>query len=171
MTTKARALGAIFDIGYAVPIRDLDGGAQTGLIIDMSDCEGITFLVVKEAASTDDIALDLQEVDAVAGTPRDLDIITDYFIKHGTTTSDGTETWEKVTQAAASEITAIAGSAEQEYLLAFEVRADQLSDGYTHIQVNVPDLGSAGAEFGGIIAIKWGLKAGRAPANMPAFTR
>lgn len=171
MVTKARALGKDFDVGYALAIENLDACGETGLNIYMGDCEGVALIVVTEASSTDDVALDLQEVDGVAGTPRDLDIITDYYIKAGTTVATGAETWTKVTQAAGSEIAAIDGSAEKEYMLAFEVRSDQLSDGYTHLAVNVPDLGSAGAKFGGIIAIKYGLKVQRAPENMPAFTR
>lgn len=172
MVTKARALGKDFDIGVAIPVRDLDGTSQgTGKNIFMGDCEGVTFVVFKGLSVTDDLNLDLQEIDAVAGTPRDLDIITDYFIKEKTTTMDGTEVWSKVTQAASSEIAAISGSAEKEMILAFEVRADQLSDGYEYVTVNIPDLGSAGAQWGGVLAIKWGLKVQRAPENLPKFTR
>lgn len=172
MVTKARALGKDFDIGIAVAVKDLDGGAQTGKNIFMGDCEGVTFVVFKGIGTTDDLALDLQEIDAVAGTPRDLDIITEYFTKTAaSTTLAGTEVWVKTTQSVASEITAIADSAEKEVILVFEVRADQLSAGYEYITVNTPDLGSAGAQWGGVLAIKHGLKVQREPANLPAFTR
>lgn len=171
MTTKARALGKDFDIGFAVAVKDLDAGAQTGKNIYVGDCEGVTFVVFKGIGTTDDLALDLQEIEAVAGTPRDLDVITDYFTKSATTVLVGTEVWVKTTQAAASEITAIADSAEKEVILAFDVRSDQLSDGYEYLTVNTPDFGSAAAQWGGVLAIKWGLKIQRAPANLPAFTR
>lgn len=171
MVTKARALGKDFDIGSAVAVKDLDGGAQTGKNIYMGDCEGVTFVVFKGIGTTDDLALDLQEIEAVAGTPRDLEIITEYFTKSATTVLVGTEVWVKTTQSAASEITAIADSAEKEMILAFDVRADQLSDGYEYLTVNTPDLGSAAAQWGGVLAIKWGLKVQRAPENLPAFTR
>ncbi len=170
--TKARGLGKWFDIGVTVANQDMDASGITGKNIYMGDCEGILFLVTKGIGTTDDFALDLQEVNGVAGTPRDLDIITEYFTKTAaSTTLAGTEIWVKTTQAAASEIAAITGTAAKQLLLAFEVRADQLSDGYTHLAVNVPDLGSGGAQFGSIVGIKWGLAIQRAPANMPASTR
>jgi hypothetical protein len=120
--------------------------------------------------TTDDIAIDLQEVNGYAGTPRDLDILTDYWVK-GETTLDNDEAWVKTTQTAASEITAIAGTAEKELLLYFEVRASQLSDGYSHIAVNVPDLGNTDTEQGCVLYIPFGLKVQRIPSNMPSLLR
>lgn len=172
MTTYAGPLGMDIDIGIAVAVKDNDGGAQTGKNINMSDCEGVLIVVHKGIGGSDDYALDLQEVNGVAGTPRDLDVITDYWTKTAaSTTMAGTEAWVKTTQSAASEITAIADSGEKELILAFAVRAQDLSDGYTHITVNVPDLGSNAAEWGVVSAIKYGLKNQRTPTNMPAFTR
>ncbi len=173
MTTRARDLGTDFDIGFTVAVKDLDASSQgTGKNVNMSDCTGVTFVVFKGIGTTDDFALDLQEVNGVAGTPRDLDIITDYYTKTAASTvMAGTEVWVKTTQAAASEIAAITGTSGKEMILAVSVRADQLSDGYTHLAVNVPDLGSGGAQWGGVLAIKWGLHVQRAPENLPAFTR
>lgn len=171
MPTKARALGRLFDIGIGAIIQTFNGSGITGKNISLQNCEGVTVVVVKMAnGTTDDIAIDLQEVNGYAGTPRDLDIITDYFTK-SEATLDNDEAWVKTTQAAASEITAIAGTAEKELILAFEVRADQLSDGYTHIAVNVPDLGNTDTEQGCVLYIPWGLKVQREPASLPSLLR
>lgn len=169
MTTYAGGLGKDFDIGLAVAPKDLAGGAYTGLNCSMQNCEGVVVVVIKSASgTTDDIAIDLQEVNGSAGTPRDLDVITDYWIKQETTL-DNDESWVKVTQSAASEITAIAGTAETQLILAFAVKTADLSDGYTHIAVNVPDLGSTDTPAGTVIYIPYGLKVQRTPANLPSL--
>lgn len=169
MTTRVNALGRAFDLGIGAIVQNFNGSGITGKNISLQNCDGVGVLVVKMANGTsDDIAIDLQEVDGYAGTPRDLDIITDYYTK-SETTLDNDEAWVKTTQSAASEITAIAGTAEKEMMLYFEVMADQLSDGYTHIAVNVPDLGNTDTEYGCVIYIPFGLKTQRAPANMPSL--
>jgi hypothetical protein len=169
MVTKARALGRIFDIGVGAMPQSFNGSGITGKPISLQNCEGVTILVVKSAnGTTDDFAVDLQEVNLAGGTPRDLDIITDYYVK-SETALDNDEAWVKTTQAAASEITAIAGTAELQMLVVIEVRADQLSDGYTHVALNVPDLGNTDTEQGCVIYIPWGLKVQRAPENMPSL--
>lgn len=168
MTTTARALGRLFDIAAAVPVADLDGGAQTGIRINLANYQGVSFVIIKDAAATDDLAIDLQEHNASSGgTSQDLDIITDFYVKEETTL-DNDEAWTKVTQSAASEIAARADSAEKETIWVVEVAAEQLSEGFNYVSINIPDLGSAGAEWGGAIAILWGPKVQRAPENMPA---
>lgn len=171
MTTKAQALGRLFDIGIGAAPQAFTGSGITGKNVSMEDCEGITIVIVKSAnGTTDDFAVDLQEVNGYNGTPRDLDIVTDYYVK-SETALDNDEAWVKTTQAAASEITAIAGTAEKEMLAVIEVRADQLSDGYTHIALNVPDLGNTDTEYGAVLYIKWGLKSQRAPEKMANMLR
>lgn len=167
MATMASGLGKYFDIGIGAIIQSFNGSGITGKNISLQNCEGVGILVVKMAnGTTDDLAIDLQEVDAYNGTPRDLDIITNYWMK-SETALDNDEAWTLTTQTAASEITAIAGTAEKELMLYFEVLADQLSDGYTHIAVNVPDLGNTDTEQGCVIYIPFGLKTQRKPANLP----
>jgi hypothetical protein len=171
MTTTTLALGRDFDIGVGAIIQTFNGSGITGKNISLQNCEGVGVLIVKMAnGTTDDIAIDLQEVNGYAGTPRDLDILTDYWVK-GETALDNDEAWVKTTQTAASEITAIAGTAEKELLLYFEVRASQLSDGYSHIAVNVPDLGNTDTEQGCVLYIPFGLKVQRIPSNMPSLLR
>jgi hypothetical protein len=160
----------LFDIGAGSTAESFSS-AITGNNCSLQDCEGVGILVIKSASgTTDDLALDLQEVDAYNGTPRDLDIITNYWTK-SETALDNDEIWTLTTQSAASEISAIAGTAEKECMLYFEVLADQLSDGYTHIACNVPDLGSTDTPSGAVIYIPFGLKRQRKPANLPNLLR
>ncbi len=171
MATGFQALGKSFDIGTGAIIQTFNGSGITGKNISLQNCAGVGVLIVKMAnGTTDDLAFDLQEVDGYAGTPRDLEIITQYAVK-SETTLDNDEAWVVTTQSAASEVTAIAGTAEKEMLVYFEVLAGQLSDGYTHIAVNVPDLGNADTEQGCVIYIPFGLKVQRKPANMPSLLR
>jgi hypothetical protein len=168
MTTDARALGAQFDLMQVVAVSDLAAGASTGNRVHLRNASGVTFVVMKDAASTDDLAVDLREhTAATGGTSQDLDIITTFFVKEETTL-DGDEQWTRVTQAAASEIAARADSAEKETLWAIEVRADQLSDGFEWVSLDVPDLGATGAQFGAVLAILWNLNVQRAPELLPA---
>lgn len=171
MSTFAGGLGKDFDIGVGAIIQNFNGSGITGKNISLQNCQGVQVVVIKMAnGTTDDIAIDLQEVDAYNGTPRDLDIIDTYWMKQETTL-DNDEAWVKYTQTAASEITAIAGSAETELILTFFVHASQLSDGYTHIAVNVPDLGNTDTEYGCVLYIPVGLKVQRTPANLPSLLR
>ncbi len=166
MTTRAISLGKI-DIFQAQPVDDFADAANTGLRIAMKQYSHITFVGVWDAGTNgDDIQLDLQEHTASSGgTTQDLDIITEFY--HRTeTTLDGDEDWTLVTMTAASEIAAIADTAESENLLVFEVHRDQLSDGYTHISIDNPDFGNAGNKWGAILAIGW-LLAQREPTVLP----
>jgi hypothetical protein len=170
MTTYAGPLGKAFDITIGALPQDFCGSGITGKPVSMQNCEGMLVVVVKKKSggTTDDLAIDLQEVNGAGGTPRDLDIITDYWIKQETDL-DNDEPWVKVTQSAASEITAIAGTSETDIILAFAVRSQDLSDGYSHIAVNVPDLGNTDTEYGTVLYIPYGLKVQRAPVNMPSW--
>lgn len=169
MTTRLSGLGRLFDIGVGSAPATSFSTAITGKNISLQNCAGVGILIVKSASgTTDDMALDLQEVNGYAGTPRDLDIITDYWTK-SETALDNDEAWVLTSQAAASEITAIAGTAEVQMLLYFEVMAEQLSDGYTHIAVNIPDLGSTDTPLGSILYIPFGLKVQRSPANLASL--
>jgi len=169
MTTTALALGRQFDIGIGAMPQTFNGSGITGKPFAMQNFEGVTILVLKSAnGTTDDIAVDLQEINGAGGTPRDLDIITSYYVK-SETALDNDEAWAKTTQSAASEITAIAGTAELEVMMVIEVHHSQLSDGYTHIALNVPDLGNTDTEYGAVVYIGWGCRVQRAPENMPSL--
>jgi len=169
MTTGAYALGRLFNLAMAVPLQLFTGSGITGNRLHLKDYEGVSFVVMKEtdAGTTDDLAVDLNEHSAASGgTSQDLDIITEFFVQEETTL-DGDETWTAVSQTAASEIAARAGTAEKDCLWVIEVRADQLSDGFEWISLNVPDLGNTDTAWGGVLAILWGLRHQRAPENLP----
>jgi len=169
MTTYAGPLGKDFDIGIGAAPQLFTGSGITGLVQSLQNCEGVLVVITKNAnGTTDDFTIDLQEVNGAGGTPRDLDIITDYWVK-SETALDNDEAWVKTTQAAASEISAIAGTAEVQMIVAFAVRAADLSDGYTHIAVNVPDFGNTDTIYGTVHYIPYGLKVQRTPANLPSL--
>ena len=52
------------------------------------------------------------------------------------------------------------------YLL--EVEESWLSDGFTHVSLNIADTGAAGAQLGGVLAIVHGLAAQRGPVRLAA---
>ena len=165
MVTTARALGRLFDVSCGAVPTDAVAGAITGNRVNLKNAGGVTFLVIASAGSTDILDVDLQEHNAASGgTSQDLDVITTYYHK-SEITLDGDETWTKVTQAAASEITNIDAASTQN-LVAIEVGAEQLSDGFNWVSLNVPDLGTNGTKFVAILYILHDLKVQRAPENL-----
>lgn len=167
MPTSARALGRLFDIGSGIVPVDSQTADMTGHRTNMSNYQGVTFVVFKAAGTAnDDPVLDLQEHTAASGgTSQDLDVITDYYIKQEATL-DNDETWVKVTQAAASEVTLNGTSAETQMIVVVEVAAEQMSAGFNYLSLNIADTGSAGAQLISCLVIPWGLKVQRAPENM-----
>ena len=171
MTTSQRALGRLFNISVGAVPTDAVAGTSgiTGNRIHLKDCGGVTFVVIASAGSTDILDLDLNEHTAGgvgAGTSQDLDIITSYFYQ-SETTLDGDEVWTLATQSpAASEITNV-GTASTEQLVVVEVGAEQLSDGYEWVSLNVPDLGTNGTKFVAILNIAHDLHVQRRPDLLP----
>lgn len=159
------ALGRLFDVSLGAVPTDAVAGAITGKRVSLRNASGCTILVVTTGASTDVTDVDLQQHTAASGgTSGDLDVIT-YFYYKSEATLDGDETWTRGTQAVASEITDV-GAASEELLLAIEVDAAQLSDGYTHISLNIPDLGTNGTRHCAILYVLHDLAVQRKPANL-----
>jgi hypothetical protein len=172
MATEAGPLGSLLDIGTAIVPVDSQSGAMTGKRLYMGDCEGVLFVVFKAAGTAnDDPVLDVQEHNAsTAGTTADLDVVTEYFIKQETTL-DNDETWTRVTQAATSEVTLNATSAETEMIVVIDIKATDLSSGYAYTSLNIADTGSAGAQLISALYIPYGLKVQRKPENLAALLR
>ena len=169
MTTKELALGRLFDISIGQMTIDAVANTITGKRVHMKHGGVLTILVLKatDAGTADDLAVDLQEHSAASGgTSQDLDIITDFF-KKTETALDGDETWVRTTQTAASEIAAIAGTAELEAMLVIEVQESQLSDGFGWLSLNLPDLGSTDVQNVTVVYILSSLAAERKPENLP----
>lgn len=168
MTTGSRELGRSFDIVAGVTPVNLNTGANTGKRVHLKNCDGVTIVIfagVGTAAS--DLAVDLQEHNAATGgTSQDLDVITRYYSKQELTL-DGDETWSLHTQSAASEITDVGGagtSAELENLVVIEVGADQLSDNFEWISLNVPQPGAT--KLGCVLYLLHQLNIQRAPEQL-----
>lgn len=164
------ALGRLFDISVGWSPVDAQT-AQTGKRVSLRNAGGCTIVVVKAAGTAgDDHSYDLQQHTAsTGGTTADLDIVTAYYLKQETTL-DGDETWTRVTQSAASEITdagAAGTSAEQEQILVIEVDAKQLTDGYDYISLNSGGEGS-NAQLSTCIYLLRDLAVQRTPANLVA---
>ncbi len=165
MTTGAWALGHRFNVSTGAVPTDAVAGAITGNRVHLKDARACSFIVIAAAGSTDRLDLDLQEHNAASGgTSQDLDIITKAYYQTETTL-DGDETWTEWSQSAASEITDIGGASEQQ-LVVVEVRAEQLSDGFEWVSLNVPDLGTNGTKFVAILNVLTGLEVMRKPTNL-----
>jgi hypothetical protein len=163
-------LGRLFDIGLGAPPAATNG-AVTGKRVHLNNCAGVTVVLVGGVATGgDDLQVDLQQHTASSsGTSADLDVITEYWLKSAVTI-DNSETWTRYTQAAASEIAVAASETTdiEQNILAFEVEATSLSDGYEWISVNVPDLG-AGDKTLTVLYFMRDLAVQRTPANLAAL--
>ena len=165
-----KALGKDFDIGSVVAsIADLAAGANTGHRVHLKNCAGVAFVLVKGVASagTDTLVLDVQEhTAATSGTSRDLDVVTTWYVK-SEATLDGDETWTKVTQSAASEVSLTGATyAATQAIVVVEVEATQLSDDCEWVSIDIADPGSGGTIPGCVLAIPYGLTVQRAPENL-----
>jgi hypothetical protein len=158
-------LGRLYNIGSVTVPTDAVAGAITGQRNNLRDYGGVDFLVVTSGGSTDITDVDLrQHTASTGGTSADLDVIDHYYYRTEATV-DGDEVWIRGTQSAASEITDV-GAASQELVLVICVEAEQLSDGYTHVSLDIPDLGTNGTRFCTIIPILRDPMVQRAPAAL-----
>ena len=123
----------------------LDAGATTGDRVNMANY-GKCVIHVLTAVGTagDDVIITLQEhTAATGGTSANLVIIDEYWHKTGATPLSAVGTFTRATQTAAATIdTATTDGAENEQLIIFEVDAEQLSDGYDFLSINLDDPGT-----------------------------
>ena len=170
------ALGRLFDIQPVIMAVNLATGANAGALVSLEHATGVTFVFLKDqGTAAEDPVLTFREAqDGAATGEQDLDVVTTYYSKTNTDASalDGSETWSKFTQAAGNidgdnSAAEVGLSAEDEALVAVYIGADQLSDGFTHVTVDIADVGDA-AQIGAVIAILHGLVVQRAPENLPA---
>ena len=158
-------LGRSFDVLTQIVPVDLADGANTGHRVNMKNYEGIAFVGYLAAGTAgENPTFDVKQHTAnTGGTSADLDVVDVYHEKVAATLA-GTETWTKVTQTAASEVTDADWDDANQVLVAIEILADQLTDGYTHVSVDVADPGTA--HIGCVLAIGYGLQVQRAPGNL-----
>lgn len=160
-------LGRQFDVSVAFAPTDVVAAGVTGKYVSLRNAATATLVVMHNGASTDIIDLDIQQASDSAGTgAKDLDCVTQYYKKTAATLL-GTETWVKVTQAAASEITDL-GAASTQLLAVVEIEATSLDDTFCYVAVNVPDAGSNATMYAAGIWILGNLKIQRKPENLAA---
>lgn len=164
------ALGRLFDISTGVVPVDLQT-AQTGKRVSLRNAGGCTVVIFKAAGTAgDDPTFTLrQHTASSSGTSADLAVIDHYYLKTEATL-DGDETWVKETQSAAATIVDPGGdgtSAEAQQIIAIEVDATELSDGYDYISLDTTDTGS-NAQLGCVLYLLRDLTVQRAPANLVA---
>jgi hypothetical protein len=168
MTTGANGLGRYFDIVPAIVPVNLNTGANTGSRVHMKDCRAVSIVVFASTGTAgSDLQVDVQESNAATGgTIQDLDVVTKYYTKDASTLTSSS-TWAEVSQAAASEVTDVGGagtSAENQQIAVIEVRAEQLSDGFEWLSVNMPQPGAT--KLGCAFYIRHGLEVMRKPQNL-----
>ncbi|MFJ6066575.1 hypothetical protein ACIQHU_26465 [Streptomyces tendae] len=165
------ALGRLVDVCVGAAPVDLSTAAVTGKRVRLRDAGGLTIVVFKGAGTAgDDPTLTLKQHTAnTGGTTSNLAVIDHYYLKDATALA-GTEQWTRVSQAAAATITDPGGagtSAEHQQIIVIEVEAEQLSDGYTHVSLDVADVGT-NAQLGAVLYLRRDLVVERAPAALAA---
>ena len=165
MTTSNLGLGANFDIGSQIGPVDLQTGANTGHRIHLMNYGAVTFVgYLATGTAAQAPTFTLQEHDALTGgTSADLVIIDECFQKEEATL-DGDETWTRVTQTAVATVTDADWDDANQVLVAFKVRAEQLSDTFEWVSVNVGQPGTA--HIGCVFAIMHALKVQRSPQTL-----
>jgi hypothetical protein len=168
-------LGRLYDVGLAWSPVDSQSGNITGKRIWLGGATGIAFVVNKAAGTAgDDPTYTVQQHTAyTGGTTSSLAVVDHYYVK-SETTLDNDESWQKITQSVAATVADPGGagtSAESQQLLLIEVGADQLSDGYAWVSLNLADTGSAGAQLASAVYILHDLAQQRAAANLPNLLR
>lgn len=160
-------LGRLFDVGLAFAPVDSQSGNITGKRFSLQNAGAVTFLVVKAAGTAnDDPAFTLKQHTAyTSGTTADCAVITRVWTKQETAL-DNDEAWSLTSQAAAATFTGNSTSAESQMLIAITVGADQLSDGYTHVSLDLADTGSAGAQLVAAVGIVHDLHDASDPRSM-----
>lgn len=163
------ALGRLFDVGLGWAPVDLDAAdGSTGKRIYIGDCGSIAFLMVCGTGPAT-FSLDVQQHTAyTSGTTADLDVVTYCYYK-SEAALDNDESWTKLTQSAASEITLDAIGLVQK-IVVVEVDAAQLSDGYAWVSLNSVSANGT-AHLSSCVYLKHDLHSQRAPANLPNLLR
>jgi hypothetical protein len=169
--TKQGALGSVLDLSVGISPVDSQTGAMTGKRISMKNCDGVLIVIFKAAGiANDDVVGTLYEYTAyTGGTTTALAAIDKYWTKKETAL-DGDEAWTLVDQTTVASTTETdITSAEAEMIIAIDVKAADLTDGYTHIGMNIADTGAGGTQPIACLYIPYGLKIQRTPANMPSW--
>ena len=158
-------LGNTFDVLCGFTPVDMGTAANTGARVHMENYEGLCFVgYIATGTAAEAPTFTLEEHTALTGgTSADLAVIAEYWQKEEATL-DGDEAWVRVAQTAAATVTDADWDDANEVMVAFQVRADQLTDGYRWASVSVADTGTA--HIGTVFAVGYGLRVQRTPANL-----
>lgn len=165
-----QGLGREFDLAVGLVPYDTNAAAGTGKRVSLKKAQAASIVLFKGAGTgTDNPVITLQEHNAASGgTSQNLARIAEWHYKSAASLA-GTEAWVKGTQAAAATLTlGTPAQATLQGIYVVEVDGTWLSDGFTHISVNVADTGAAGAQLGGVLYVLHGLAVQRKPANLAA---
>jgi len=162
-------LGRLFDVGIGVVPVDLNtADGATGKRVSMIGAKGITFLAFIGAAAsgTDDLTLTVKQHTAYTGgtTGTATGATTRAWIK-SETALDNDEAWVALTPSAGVVSLAGATYAATQKLVAIEVDPRSLSDGYTHLSLDVA-VTTAAAQLGAVFYVLHSLFASRSPINL-----
>lgn len=166
------ALGRLNDsVVVQVPV-DLTTAGSTGKRVSLKNATSAQFKVLLAAAAsgTESVVISVKQHTA-ASSGLTADLLVDHFYVKAQTT--GNEAWQKVSQTASGTVTitdtigTITGSAQKALLVAIEVEAPALADGYTFVSVNIADPGTV-SRLGAVSLDLHDLAVQRTPANLPA---
>ena len=171
-------LARVFDLSIGYLNIDLNTAGATGKRVSMRNASSITAVAILPAtAATEDVTLDIQQHTASSGgSSADLDAggvagsrgIDHFYIKATNPALLGTETWTRVSQTEASEVVVVGATyGASQCLVAIEIGANQLADGYSYISVISPDPGAT-ARVVSVIYVVAGLQVQRKSANLAA---
>lgn len=163
-------LGRLFDIGVGFAPADMNtNNGETGKRCSLKHASGVTIVIFKAAGTAgEDPTLTLKQHTAyTSGTSANLAVIDHYYLKTETAL-DNDESWTKITQTAAATIADPGGagtSAESQQVIAIEVSANSLSDGYGWVSLDYA-VTASNAQLATWVYLLHDLAAQRAPANL-----
>jgi hypothetical protein len=162
------SLGNKYDLGTAVSPSDLAAGASTGKRLFMPGLYSVDVVVVKGAGTADEDPVISVQSHAVptAGTPQNLAVVSEYFTK-SETALDNDEVWVRNTQVASHQITA---TAEEEQVIVFTIRQQDVPSGRPYVSVNVSDAGDD-PQVAAVLYVLHPQDKQASPVNAPAPLR
>ena len=165
-----QGLGREFDLAVGLAPYDTNAAAGTGRRVSLQKAQAASFVFFKGAGvGTDNPVLTLREHNAASGgTSQNLPRITEWHYKSAASLA-GTEAWVRGTQAAAATLTlGTPAQATLQGIYVVEVDGTWLSDGFSHVSMDIADTGAAGAQLGAVLVVVHGLYVQRKPVNLAA---
>lgn len=162
-------LGRLFDIGAGVVPVDLDtADGATGLRTNVVGASGVTAVAFIGAGGATDVTLTVKQHTAASGGTSGTVTGTDHFYIKSETTLDNDEEWQRVdVSPTANGVITLDGATYGgvQKLIAVEIDAKKLTDGYTHVSLDIAGA-LAAAMLGAVLYVVHGLKVERAPASL-----